>query len=186
MNDTNNQTPVPANRPNIQQQQRGRRRNRSRYGTQLSEKQQLKEIYGIREEQLRRYYKEAQKATAQTGQVLVELLERRLDNALYRAGWAPTRKSARQMASHKLVTVNGRVINIPSIRLKKDDVVAVKDSKRSKEVFANFEKKLQNAALPSWIQLDPKGYAFKVVDTPSVEEAAVGVDIRAVVELFAR
>ena len=165
---------------------RGRRKVRSRYGTQLAEKQQLKEIYGIREEQLRRYYKEAQKSEEQTGRVLVELLERRLDNALYRAGWAPTRKAARQMASHKLVTVNGRVVSVPSIRLRENDVVAVKESKRSKEVFANFEKKLQNTALPSWITLDSKEYAFKVASLPNMEEAAVGVDIRAVVELFAR
>lgn len=163
-----------------------RRRAKSRYGTQMSEKQNLKKIYGIREEQLRHYFKEARRARGETGPFLVERLERRLDNAVYRAGWAPTRRAARQMVSHRLVQVNGRTVNIPSLALRAGDIVVVKESKRSKPLFENFAMSLQNVNTPSWILLDPKNFAFKVTALPNMQEAALGVDMRAVVEYFAR
>lgn len=187
-------TPAPApapadaqnrgsNRPNRPQQ---RRAPKSRYGVQMSEKQQLKGIYGIREQQLKKYYNQARGAEAETGPQLVTLLEQRLDNGVFRAGFAPTRKAARQMATHRLFTVNGRPVDVPSYRLKHGDVVAVRQGKRSKPIFSNFEKRLQNVKTPSWIVLNPAEFSFSVSSTPTLQEANVGVDIQAIVEYFAR
>lgn len=170
--------------PGMQQQQR--RRPRSRYAQQMVEKQSLKEIYGLREEQLKGYFRRALSARAETGPYLISMLERRLDNAVFRAGIAQTRPQARQMVTHGLFLVNGRRADIPSLQLKSDDVVTIKEGKRKKALFDNFEKRMQGARLPSWLALDVQGYGFKVVGEPSAEEAATAVDIRAIVEFFAR
>lgn len=167
-------------------QQQKRRRNTSRYGQQLVEKQTLKELYGLREEQLRGYYRRALAARGQTGPGLIAMLERRLDNAVFRVGFAQTRPQARQMVAHGLFLVNGRKADIPSYQLHTNDVISIKESKRAKALFDNFEKRMQGARLPSWLALDIKGYGFKVMTDPSAEEANIGIDIRAVVELFAR
>jgi small subunit ribosomal protein S4 len=159
----------------------------NRYGIQLEEKRNLKKIFGVREAQLRRYYREARSARSkETGPYLVELLERRLDNALYRAGFAVTRAQARQMASHRLVEVNERPVNIPSLRLTRGDTVRVKESKRSKSHFKSFAKRLQNAQAPEWLKLDPVEFSFTVTNEPTLAEAKLGVDVQAVVELLAR
>lgn len=184
----NNQNTSPASpaKKMMQQRPHQRRRPKSRFGTQMQEKQALKDAYGIREQQLKRYYQEAQKSDEATGTVMVVLLERRLDNAVFRAGWAPTRKAARQLASHKLLQVNGRTVSVPSIRLRSGDVVSVKEGKKEKGVFENFEMKTQNARTPAWIALEKSAYSFKIVGNPSAEDAQLGVDIRAVVEYYAR
>lgn len=171
---------------NQQQQQQRRRRPRTRFGQQMEEKQQLKAIFGIREEQLRRYYTLSRQGKAETGPALIAMLEQRLDNAIYRAGFAETRPQARQMASHRLFTVNGRPVTIPSYQLKVGDVVAIKESKRGKNLFLNFEKRVQNMRPPSWIEIVGQEFGFTITGKPTVEEAALGVDIRAVVEMFAR
>lgn len=152
----------------------------------MQEKQSLKAIYGIREEQLKRYYRDARAMSNQTGQALISLLERRLDNALYRAGFATTRPQARQIATHRLVSVNGRPVDVPSLRLKTGDTVTVRDSKRAKDIFTNFEKRLQNVNPPSWITLQPQEFSFKVTALPTDADAAAGINIQAIVEYFAR
>lgn len=173
--------------PTQQPQGRGKPQRRvSRYGYQLAEKQRLKEVFGIRERQLRNYYEEAQRSDKSTGQQLIEFLERRLDNAVYRAGFAQTRSAARQLVSHGFFEVKERGVNIPSMRLKKDMVVAVKKHKWSKGPFANFPKSLQNVETPSWILLNAEAYSFKVTGMPTADEANLGVDVPAVVEFFAR
>ena len=169
-----------------QQQGNRRRKPKSRYGTQLEEKQNLKGIYGVREKQLNKYYKSAQKATEETGPQLIEILERRLDNAIYRAGMAETRKQARQMASHGLFEVNERPVNIPSIQLKAGDSVYVKKCKQEKAYFTNFEKRMQSAQVASWIELDVKNFGFKVISLPTIDEAGLGVSVQEIVELLAR
>ncbi len=163
-----------------------RRQQKSRYGTQMAEKQQLKEIYGVQEQQLRNYYDAARRSREETGPHLITLLERRLDNAVYRAGFAPTRKAARQMSTHRLLNVNGHPVDVPSYRLKAGDVVDVRVGKRSKSLFSNFEKRMQNVKSPSWILLNPAEFGFKVSALPSLAEANVGVDVQAIVEYFAR
>lgn len=167
-------------------QQQRRRRPRTRYGMQLYEKQQLKRSFGIREEQLRQYFSEAQKTQEETGPTMVTFLERRLDNAIFRAGFGDTRPQARQMASHRIFSVNGRPVNIPSYRLKVGDVVAVRENKQGKAYFTNFDKKMQNARTPSWITVNSKEFSFTIAELPTFDEANVGVDMRAVVEFFAR
>ncbi|MDP3997187.1 MAG: 30S ribosomal protein S4 [Candidatus Andersenbacteria bacterium] len=163
-----------------------RRRPHSRYGQQMEEKQNLKKIYGIREQQLKKYFVTAHQSTVETGPGLIEILEKRLDNAVYRAGWSPTRAAARQLVSHRLVTVNGRPVDVPSLQVKVGDVISIKESKRKKAIFTNFTKSLQNVAAPSWILLDPENFSFKVTGLPGADEAGLGVDIRAIVEYFAR
>src|SRR3989344_438204 len=166
---------------------RGQGGRQSRYSVQLEEKQNLKRGFGLREEQLKRYYREAvAKRDAESGPYLIELLERRLDNALFRAGVAATRPQARQMASHRLITVNGRVVNIPSFRLKAGDVVTVKESKRAKAYFTTYEKRMQNVQPPAWIELDNKNFSFKITGRPVPEEAKLAIDAQAVVELLSR
>ncbi len=178
--------PAGQQRRAPQQQQRGRRKQVSRYGSQLKEKQDLKRMFDLREEQLKRYYFRALKFKGQTGPTLISLLERRLDNAIFRSGFAQTRPQARQMATHRLFNVNGQAVDVPSYSLKVGDVVSVRESKRAKSYFSTFEKRMQNVNAPSWVLLDPKEFSFKVTALPSFEEANVGVDIRAVVEFFAR
>lgn len=163
-----------------------RRRQKSRYGVQMEEKQNLKSIYGIREQQLRRYYQQAQRSPTETGPQLIELLERRLDNTVYRAGFAPTRPAARQMVTHGLLQVNGRAIDIPSARVRVGDTIQIKKSKRDKALFTNFAKRMQNVAVPAWLELDAAAYACKVTQNPLAGEAGLGVDVRAIVEYFAR
>ncbi|HSX24422.1 MAG TPA: 30S ribosomal protein S4 [Candidatus Andersenbacteria bacterium] len=178
--------PRSANRPQGGQRQQGRRpRQQSRYGQQLQEKQNLKELFGIRDGQLRKYYTQALRVQGQTGPMLISLLERRLDNAIFRAGFAQTRPQARQMATHRLFAVNGRAVDVPSYELKAGDVVSVRETKRNKSYFSQFEKRMQNASTPSWILINPQEFSFKIESLPSFEEANVGVDIRAVLEFFA-
>lgn len=166
----------------------GRRGNKRQgpFGEQLREKQNLKGFYGIREEQLRKYFRNARKHTGNTGQELIRQLESRLDNAIFRSGMAETRQHARQMASHKIFLVNGKPVNIPSLQLKKGDMVTVKESKRKNAYFSNYEKKMQGAKTPSWILNDTENFGFKVTDAPDPEEGGAGVAVQSVVELLAR
>ena len=164
----------------------GKRRTKSRYGYQMVEKKTLKEIFGIREGQLRRYYQEAYRSKGATGSVLVSLLERRLDNAVFRAGFAATRPAARQMVSHGFFLVNGRRVTIASYRLTPGDVVSVKDTKRSKVPLSTFPKSLQNVQPPSWITLDPEQYAFHIKGVPASEDSNLGIDVQAITEFLSR
>lgn len=163
-----------------------RRRNRSRYGIQIEEKKGLKEMYGIREEQLKTYYKKALRSKQETGPALVVMLERRLDNSVFRAGLAQTRPQARQMVTHGLFTVNGHKVDIPSYLLKVGDVVSVKENKRGKAFFSSFDKRMQNVRTPSWVSLTINEYSFSYTAQPDPTEANIGVDMRAIVEFFTR
>jgi small subunit ribosomal protein S4 len=179
--------PQPSPQQKPQQQQQGRRRRpQSRYGVGLQEKQGLKKIFGLREEQLKKYYERALKVKGQTGPTLISLLERRLDNAIFRAGFAQTRPQARQMTTHRLFAVNGKPVDVPSYSLKPGDVVSVRKSKQGKSYFSSFDKRMQNSTAPSWILNNPEEFGFKVTSIPSYEEANLGVDVRVVVEFFAR
>lgn len=163
-----------------------RGRPKSHYGLQMQEKQNLKRTYGLREGQMKVYFARALNAKAPTGEHLVTLLEQRLDNAIYRAGFAQTRAHARQMASHGLFQVNGRKVTVPSIRLRAEDVVSVKESKRAKAPFTNWQKHMQNVVVPAWLSVDPATFSFTVIAAPTAEEAAVGVNMQAIVEYYAR
>jgi len=171
--------------PNAPTNNRGRRP-KSRFGAQLEEKQNLKDIYGIRERQLKKYFTRAQRAEGETGPKLIETLEGRLDNAVFRAGMAETRAQARQMVSHGFFAVNERAVNVPSIQLKVGDKVRIKEAKRKKEVFKNFTKKMESAQTAEWLQLNDEGFGFEVVAIPDTERAGVGVGVQEVVEFLTR
>lgn len=177
--------PRPFGRTAGQGPQR-RRRQMSRYGSQMAEKQQLKEIYGVREQQLKNYYLKAKRSKRQTGVELMGALERRLDNAVFRAGFAVTRPTSRQMVSHGYFTVNGKVTNVASHGLRPGDVVSIKETKRKKAHFVAFPKSLQNVTPPGWIVLEPDTFSFKVSALPAADDSPMPVDIQAVVEFFAR
>lgn len=178
--------PQPSSPQQKQQQQGRRRRPQSRYGVGLQEKQSLKKIFGLRDEQLKKYYNKALKVKGQTGQTLVTLLERRLDNAIFRAGFAQTRPQARQMTTHRLFAVNGKPVDVPSYSLKPGDKVSVRKSKQGKSYFSSFDKRMQNHDSPSWILTNPEEFGFTVTTLPTFEEANIGIDVRVVVEFFAR
>lgn len=166
---------------------RGRRkRTKSRYGQQLTEKQTLKDLYGVSEAQLRIYYATARRRREETGPYLIGLLERRLDNAIFRSGLAGTRPMARQMASHRFFQVNGKAVDVPSYRLRAGDAVQIRPSKRDKAYFSNFEKRMQNVQAPAWIQINADDFGFSVVRLPETDDALTGVDIQSVVEFLAR
>jgi len=178
---------TPATKTTNKPQQMGRRqRPKTRYGQQMGEKQTLKEVYGISESQLKRYYTEAKKKRESTGNQLIVLLERRLDNAVYRAGFAVTRPAARQIVSHGFFEVNGRRVTVPSFRVKTDDVVTIKQSKRGKALFTMFPKSLQNVHTPPWVLLNPEEFSFTIKTLPKYEDAQAGVDVQGIVEFLSR
>lgn len=158
------------------------RRKVSDYGKQLKEKQKVKYIYGILEKQLRKQYDEASKNPTATGAALLSLLERRLDNVVYRLGWAPTRAAARQMVNHNHIQVNGKKMSIPSYQVHIDDVLNVKaKSAKSPE----FSERLKEA-VPSVQWLEAKGAAAKVAKLPVREDVAEAIDEQLIVEYYSR
>ncbi len=161
---------------------RGRRKV-SDYGLQLQEKQKVKYIYGILEKQLSRLYKEASKNPTATGLALLGLLERRLDNVIYRAGWAPTRSSARQLVSHCHVQVNGKKMNIPSYRVSVNDVINLKN-KSMKIPYIAVLLKDESISAPEWIKR--KGAVAKIVSLPTRDDAIERIDEQLVVEYYSR
>jgi len=173
-----------ARRLNIPPGQHGPkgRRKLSNYGQQLREKQKVKYIYGVLEKQLRRLYKKASNNPTATGAALLTLLERRLDNAVYRSGLAPTRAAARQLVSHSHITVNGVKMNVPSYQIKVDDVVAVRDKSTSIPYVAEAIKEGETAI--EWI--DRKGPAFKITRLPEREDITERIQEQLIVEYYSR
>lgn len=161
---------------------RGRRKV-SDYGLQLQEKQKVKYIYGILEKQLRRLYKEASKNPTATGSALLGLLERRLDNVVYRAGWAATRFAARQLVAHGHVRVNGRKMNIPSYQVSVNDVINLKN-KSMKIPFVAELLKAEGDSSPEWI--DKKSGAIKINRLPVRDDVAERIDEQLVIEYYSR
>lgn len=157
------------------------------YGVHLQEKQKLKVMYGILERQLRKYFNEAVKSKADSGFKLIELLERRLDNAIYRLGWATSRSQSRQFVSHSLFLVNNKKINIPSYRVKLGDIITIKkEESKNKGVLAENLKKLGKYEPPSWLNWDNKDLKGQIVSLPEGKDLEVGVDTRLVVEFYSK
>ncbi|NCO65244.1 MAG: 30S ribosomal protein S4 [Candidatus Aquicultor secundus] len=161
---------------------RGRRKE-SEYYIQLREKQKAKRIYGVLEKQFRNYYELATKKKGVTGENLLQILESRLDNTIYRIGLAPSRTEARQEVRHGHVTVNGRKVDIPSFRVKPGDVItAVEGIARIKEAAESANK----AAIPSWLEVDLANLSAKVTGVPSREDIDVPVQEKMIVELYSK
>ncbi len=157
------------------------------YGLHLQEKQKLKVMYGVLERQMSKYFKEAVRSKGDSGLKLLELLESRLDNVIYRLGLATSRPQARQFVSHGLFLVNNKKVNIPSWRVKVGDAVTLKKEKsKSQGVLAENLKKMEKRETPIWLNWTPKDFKGQVVARPQGKDLEVGVDIRLVVEFYSR
>ena len=163
------------------------RKKKSEYGIQLAEKQKVKFIYGILEKQFHAYYEKAATASGKTGDNLLILVERRLDNVVYRLGLAATRRQARQLVSHAHFTVNGKKVNIPSYLVKAGDVIEVADSSRSSELFKRLVG--ENAPitlLPAWLEREKGTLKGTVAHIPTREEIDTPVEEHLIVELYSK
>lgn len=160
----------------------------SLYLTQLREKQKVRRLYGLLEKQFAKLMKEAQKTDGLSGQNLLEFLERRADNVVFRAGFALTRRQARQLVSHGHFLLNGRRIDIPSIRLKAGDVLEVRAKSAKSEYFKNLENIVAaSGAQPlSWLKADAKKMKIEITGKPKREEAEAGINEQLIVEYYSR
>lgn len=167
--------------------QHGARKPRlSDYGSQLCEKQKVRRIYGILERQFRNYYKEANRLKGNTGENLLVLLEGRLDNVVYRMGFAATRAEARQLVSHKSIVVNGRVVNIPSYQVSVDDVIAVREkSKKQARIKASLELATQREK-PTWLEVDATKMEGVFKRTPERSDLSADINEHLIVELYSK
>ena len=158
----------------------------SEYGVQLKEKQKVKFIYGVLEKQFRNYYKNADKMNGITGENLLQLLETRLDNVVFRLGYGRTRKEARQVVRHNLVTVNGKKANIPSIQVKVGDVIEIKETKKDLERFKQVLEVTSTRIVPEWLSADHDNLKGSVVTLPKREQLDLPVNETLIVELYSK
>ncbi|HHF5092235.1 TPA: 30S ribosomal protein S4 [Haemophilus influenzae] len=158
----------------------------SDYGSQLREKQKVRRIYGILERQFRNYYKEANRLKGNTGENLLVLLEGRLDNVVYRMGFAATRAEARQLVSHKAIVVNGRVVNIPSFQVSVNDVVAIREkSKKQARIKASLELAEQREK-PTWLEVDSAKMEGVFKRVPERSDLSADINEHLIVELYSK
>ncbi len=167
--------------------QHGAKRGRlSDYGIQLREKQKLRRMYGVLERQFRRYYKEAARRTGATGQTLLQILECRLDNVVYRMGFAVTRAEARQLVSHKAIEVNGRIVNIASYQVKAEDVVSVREGAKSQLRIQSALQVAKQVGLPEWVEVDETKMSGKFKSVPERTDFLPDINENLVVELYSK
>ncbi len=162
---------------------RKRARKATDYGAQLKEKQKVKYMYGLLERQFRNTYEKASRMSGQKGENLLFLLESRLDNLVYRLGIAPTRAAARQLVLHRHITLNGKVVNIPSVIVKAGDVVAVRERSKSLEVIQNS---VASATRYSWLEFDAKTLVGKYLNVPAREEIPENINEQLIVDLYSK
>lgn len=165
---------------------RGRRRKPSDYALQLREKQKVRRIYGVLERQFRRYYAEAERMPGLTGGNLLQLLERRLDNVVYRLGLADSRAQARQLVCHGHFAVNGRKMDIPSYVVRVGDVITVRERSKGRIYFKERAKRLGRQPLPAWLTLDSKTLEGRVAALPARSDVDVSLNEQLVVEYYSR
>lgn len=164
----------------------GRRRKISEYAVQLREKQRLKRTYGLLEKQFRRYFEMAESSREVTGPELLRLLERRLDNMVYRMGMGRSRAEARQLVRHRHFLVNGKRVNVPSFLTKPGDEICVCVGSRNKDVFKHACELAERRGLPSWLEVDAEKFSGRIVKLPDREEMGISVNERLVVELYSK
>ncbi len=158
----------------------------SEYGLQLREKQKAKFIYGVLEKPFRNYYEKADKMRGQSGENLLVLLERRLDNVIFRMGFARTRREARQVVLHKFLTVNGKVINVPSYLIKAGDVVEIRESAKNMQRFKDIAEIAGGRLVPEWIDVNKEAQKGTIKALPSREAIDVPVNEMLIVELYSK
>lgn len=161
-------------------------RKKSEYGIQLTEKQKAKFIYGLLEKQFRGYYDRAKKMEGITGENLLILLEKRIDNVVFRLGLANTRRQARQIVRHGHIAVNGKRLDIPSALVKAGDVISVMEGSRSKEYFKGMAETLAGKTVPAWLIQDAENLGGKVDRYPTREEIDVPIEEHLIVELYSK
>lgn len=172
------------NYPPGQHGQSKRRRKTSEYGVQLNEKQKAKYTYGILEKQFKNTFLKASSKSGVTGVILLQLIESRLDNVVYRLGIAPTRDAARQLVSHRHITVNGKVVNVPSYDVNKGDVVAVRERSKSLEVIVNSLAGRSHRF--SWLEWDEASLSGKFLNYPERDEIPENIKEQLIVELYSK
>ncbi len=163
-----------------------RRAKKSEYAMQLTEKQKVKFVYGILEKQFRGYYEKAARADGNTGEVLLSLIERRLDNVVYRLGFAATRREARQLVNHGHYTVNGKRVNIPSYMVRVGDVIAVCEKSCSNNRFKKMKEDNAFVTAPKWLDRDTNTLQGKVIGLPAKEDIDFEIAEHLIVELYSK
>ncbi|MCK4545495.1 30S ribosomal protein S4 [candidate division WOR-3 bacterium] len=174
-------------RPYIPGEAKNRRTRRlTGYGEQLREKQKVKRMYGLQEKQFHNYFLSAAKSKGITGDILLQILERRLDNTVFRVGFAPTRASGRQLVSHGHILVNGKKINIPSYQVSKGDTITVREKGRKIPVIIETIENASKATLPSWLQLNSDEFKGVVLELPSREDITTPINDNLIIELYSK
>jgi SSU ribosomal protein S4P len=171
------------NVPGVHGQRRGRL---SDYGVQLREKQKVRRMYGVMEKQFRNYYKDAARIKGNTGENLLQLLEGRLDNVVYRMGFGATRAESRQLVSHKAILVNGKVVNVPSFKVSANDVISIREkAKNQARIKAALEVAAQRE-LPTWIEVDSKKMEGTFKRLPERSDLSADINEHLIVELYSK
>ena len=178
--------PIETGRPPPGMHGQRRARKQSDYGTQLRAKQRLRRQYGLQEKQFKLFFRRAERATGMTGERLLQMIESRLDNVVYRLGFATSRKSARLFVTHEHVLVNGRRATIPSMLVRPGAVVSVKNAPRSRALASKGLEGNEGRALPVWLTRDPQKFSGEFIRLPTREEIAPIVDEQLVVELYSK
>jgi len=164
---------------------KGRTR-QTEYGLQLAEKQKALKEYRIMEKQFRLTFEKAQEQAGDTGENFLRLLESRLDNTVYRLAFTDSRDKARQLVNHGHFTVNGKLVTIPSYKIKVGDIVAIKESSKKSKVFANLSEKIKKQSVPSWLNLDAATLSGKVLNLPKKDDLALNLNPQMIVEFYSR
>ena len=163
-----------------------RRRKVSDYGIQLRAKQRARRLYGVLETQFRHYFERAERSQGVTGTVLLQELERRLDNVVYRLGFAASRPEARQLVGHRHFSVNGRIVNIPSYRVRPGDVVEVREKSRKAQPISQAQDLIQGRPVPEWLTLDATALKGTIARLPERTEMDMFIDEQLIVEYYSR
>ena len=166
--------------------QPARRRRTSDWGTQLREKQKARQIYGVLERQFLKYYSEALRRPGITGSYLMQILEERLDNVAYRLNFADSRNQARQLVTHGHMRVNGKKVDIPSYRVKINDVVTWKESSKELDIYNRMSQDIPRRPLLNWLALNAGNMEGTIISSPDMNEIDTGIDARLVVEFYSR
>ena len=167
--------------------QHGRTRQKeSEYRTQLHEKQKARYAYGVLEKQFRRYFEEANRRGGKTGDNLLQILESRLDNVVYRAGFARTRRHARQLVVHGHFTVNGRRVDIPSYATRQGDIIAVREKSRKVPAILGAQEAVTGKGVPAWLEIDAKAFSCTIKEMPKREDITMPIEEHLIVELYSK
>ena len=163
-----------------------RRQKISEYGVQLREKQKIRRMYGLMEQQFRNYFEKALRKTGRTGETLVKMLESRLDNVVYRLGFAPSRKSARQLITHGHLLVNNEHVNIPSYLLRAGDIVQVREKSKKLDVIHSSMKRMKDSTMLPWLSLDKAAMAGTFLNVPERADVPLNANEQLIVELYSK